>query len=1106
MNRLEQLFEELGYNASNGLFYLNESKKWIHKFPYRISRVLRDVIRPDAFYSLHYTGKSSDHPEPINNPLILFFYKPDDITLSNIAKWSFCFSQASLLIIVKDDFSPINIYHGYDFDLKSNNYLKEININIKEFSMINLSVGKTWELLFNKYYKNVHKVDQFLLDNIIDARRILIAKDGCNLAPKVANRLIGRLLFVRYLIDRKVTFSGQRPITGETILERRQNLNLLIKSKTNLYEFFEYLTKRFNGDLFPLIESDENGVEIYNEVKLVKSEHLLVLHHLFSCSSFFKNGGVTKGNYIVQRSLFDVYDFEIIPVELISNIYENFIGNVQENSNVKFSNFIVKSKREEVKAFYTPPFIVDYILSQTVVPYLENKRIASCKVLDPSCGSGIFLVEALRKLIEKEISLNQNAKLKKRYAISNNRLWQLLHDNIFGIDIDADAIEITIFSLYITLLDYKTPIEIEKFKFKPLKGTNLFGGKEADFFNENAPFNSLFKETIKLDFIIGNPPWGKVSQSEYEKYILQRNSREQKLADYNIILEIGNKEIAQAFLVRVSDLISENNDTKCAFIVTGKCLYNSDSTVKNWRKYFLKKFQLNQVVELSAVNNKIAGGNQIFDAARQSTCIIFYNPIKVDNFNYENNIVHISVKPNKFFNYFRTIIIEKYDIKNIRQTKFIEELGGNDWLWKVLLHGNTLDYYFIKRLKNFNTIDQLLKENNFEYNGGLKIKDGVKKFNTEELKNYDFIEIESRREFQPYSLKPTLTWGEEVARLHNKKSEFDGHVGYLPDLYFFKGEKLLLKKGLKADDGFKAVAAYTEKNLVFTSSVCSIRTSQGVAKNETSSSILKSLTGLLNSKLFTYFILHSSSSAGVDRTRAYFDEFFSFPANFNKKMGDLVIEIQKKSDNLPNNVGTLDLFNSRTILSSSQEIDKLKNNLERVIAMAYNVDEIEQSLIDYSSEVSIPVVKRQFELDIFKPLSLEREKDKDYLEQYGNIYIKHFKERFNSNKNHFFVNVILTSNYICFHFIVTNKGKYENEINFSKPENDHIITILGDLGIHNISKNLYIKQDVRGFSLNTFYIVKPNEKKYWHRAMAHNDLSEFIEAIAKSELTYDERR
>lgn len=178
----------------------------------------------------------------------------------------------------------------------------------------------------------------------------MVAKDGLNLLPKAANRLIGRLLFISYLIDRDVTFNDQNYITGKNKIERKSTFRNLITNKNQLYNFFEYLTNKYNGDMFPLIEKDKEI--IYKEEDYVTPKHLKVLSYLFNCSEFFAGNKKFNSNYAVQKSLFDLYDFEIIPVELISSIYENFIGNSEENENLNLS------KQKDIKAYYTPSYLV----------------------------------------------------------------------------------------------------------------------------------------------------------------------------------------------------------------------------------------------------------------------------------------------------------------------------------------------------------------------------------------------------------------------------------------------------------------------------------------------------------------------------------------------------------------------------------------------------------------------------------------------------------------------------------------------------------------------------------------------------------------------------
>jgi len=1112
VNRIEQLFVQLGYTRENGLFYLDESENWLNKFPYRISKVLKEVIQPYAFYSLHHQGNEmSEHPEPINNPIILFFNKPDDETVKNIPKWTFCFGQAPVVIINNDDHKPLDIYHGYQFASEQNYTLKTLDTDVNIFSLINLTLGKTWKSLFDKHFKNVPKVDKHLLNNIIDARRILIASDGLGLSPKIANRLIGRLLFIRYLIDRRVEFTDQNYLQGNDKASKQASLNEMILSKETLYNFFEYLNSKYSGDLFPLQEDfvDEDTGEIitiYEEKIEVNEDHLDVLYNLFSGSSFFKTGSSYRG-YVVQKSLFMVYDFEIIPVELLSNIYENFIGKEEENHNLRLDHIKKKPKQFEIKAYYTPPFIVDYILSQTVEPFLENKQSSDCKVLDPSCGSGIFLVETLRKIIEKEISCSGK-------KLTNDRLWELVKNNIFGIDIDEDAIEITIFSIYITLLDYKSPKEIENFKFETLKHVNLFGGSEYDFFNEEAIFNNKFKIDVSLDFIIGNPPWGEVKMSSYEKYITTRNTifsnednqLSKTLINDDLKLEIGNKEISQAFLVRVSDF-AINSDLKIALVVTGKSLYNSQSTSKNWRQYFLSNFTVTQVLELSGVNNKIVGGNQIFEGAKMAPAIFFYQIAKSSEEILNNIVTHITVKPNRFFNYFRTIVIEKHDVKKILQKNFITKFDGYDWLWKVMLHGNVLDFYFMLRLKNYRSIKKLMDEYNLDYKGGLKIKDGVKKNSTTEISHFPFLNVEAKREFQPYNLSPSMTWTETVKELIDKRKrttsrniiDSDGSVGYLPDPYYFIGEKLLVKKGLQAKEDFKAVAAYTDKNVSFTATICSIKTKVGHTPHKNTTLALQSLAGVINSRFFTYYLLNTSSSAGIDRTRADFDEIISAPAIENKKLADSVLQLQNKYAEL-NSIVFKDIQHT----NKQNEIEILKQNVDDLVYESFEITDVERSLINYSTEISLPILKRTEETgyggkDIFRALSKDKENDVDYLTNYANIFINHFQHRFNSDQHFFYSNIFIAEDFIGFQFVVDVKPDGGQTIFFKETKDSQIFNDIGGLGIHTVTRDLYIQQDVRGFSKNTFYIIKPNEFKCWHVAVGHHDLIEFIDALAKAE-------
>ena len=1047
-NLLDDLFKNLGYNESNGLYILSNDNTNLN-FPLRISRIIKDIIKPYAVFSLDFNNEI-EHIKPLNNPLILFYNNPPKNTYEIIAKNAFNLSKASIIFI--NNGSNIDIFHGFNFSSDDNQWLSKIDVDHENFSIQNIRNGKTWMNLYDKYFKKTKTVDKYLLNNIIDCRRLLITENKFNktsLEPEIANKLIGRILFIRYLIDRGVEFQNQNILIGNNKLERRTNFTEILNSQIKTYTFFEYISKKFKGDLFPL---SFNGI---NEKDLVTNEHLKIIYNLLSCNSYFYNKSKSTNEYSIQQSLFNMYDFEIIPVELISNIYESFIG--KSDYAIKENNLNKLTKQKEIQAYYTPSFIVDYIISQTVKNQLKNQPHSNCKVLDPSCGSGIFLVESLRQIIEKEIELSKNENL------SNDKLWSLVQDNIYGIDIDPNAIEITIFSLYITLLDYKKfPKEIEEFTFNSLKGTNLFSG--CDFFDTKNIFNVIFKNT-PLDFIIGNPPWGKVKSSIYKDYI-------KDLSNKNSKIEIGGEEISQAFMLRCFDISYEK--TKISFIITGKNFYNKNS--RKWREYFLNNFEIIQFFDLFGVQNKLAGGHQLFENAKQPAVICTYKIKKNKQVN--NNFKHIVARANQYFKFFKIILIEKNDVKSVNQNL----IKKDDWLWKTLIYGNNYDYIFIKNLKlNYNF--PLVNKNRFsfdnisyEYHGGYKLNDSsvTKKRDIKGYENLNYIEVDKSKDITPFNISSSKKFLQKLKEDLPKSSvSQDLKVSQLPNLKFFEENKLLIKKGLEFDsikNRYYAVSAYTNKTVAFSSTIASIISSTDDVEKR--NNFLYTLALIINSDFFIYYSLMTSSSFGADRNRVNFEEFLELPIVIDHR----IIELSKTIHESYYNYST--------------------HQIDNVISEVYDFNAHQNALIDYAVKISIPLMRRVSD-HLYKPID---KKSINIIEEYAYLFYDHFSKRFQSLKKFFHIEAYINTNYISLNFKVTDSPKkvwisYDYDIKI----ND-IITKIGNLSYSKIATELYFQQDVRGFNQNSFYIIKPNSIKNWHIALAYNDMNEFIEALTLSQL------
>lgn len=1102
---IEQIFQELGYEPNVNLFYHRDADQWADKFPYRISRVLKDIIKPYAFFCMYWGDitVADNHPAPLNNPYILFFDRPSPQELEQIPQWTFSFSQAPIVIINPDDYSPLEIYHGYDFKKNDRNveWLKKIeNADRHNFHAAKLATGETWETLFDNYYKNSRRSDERLLEEIRKARRLLTSDPNGILSQKAANRLIGRLLFLRYLIDRDVELPDPSFTLNHSKKDRQKELEKWIRDKNKLYNLFQSIADTFNGDLFPLKEV-EGEITLYDEQEEVCDSHLEIMHALFSGAEIRTTPG-SKKPFQSQPSLFGLYDFAIIPVEVISNIYEIFLSESQSHESDKNKN-----RQSEIKAFYTPPFLVDYILSETVAPFLEQQSKASCRVLDPACGSGIFLVETLRKLIEKEIRINASS------VIPDERLWEIVNENIFGIDIDAEAIEITLFSLFITILDYKDPKEIRSFRFRPLKGVNLFGGKDADFFNVAHLFNQILSGSGEPDFIIGNLPWGKSSVTPYCNRYLNEGitgsndaTIQSKKDGRPAAFGISGKDISQAFLIRAGDFLKKNNLAKCSFIVNGKNFYNSNAYA--WRQNFLKEFRVITFLDLTALSNKSAGGHKLFFSANASTVILTYRSINENIVPGENVIIHITARADFFWNIFKTIVISSRDVKRIAQKYFMALSGGSDALWKILVHGNLIDYRFIRRLTaepgSFPTLSDLMKENNLKLHGGFKGGDrNVKKINwkdTSEIQDWDYLEINDnnyKQNFEQFLVSPSFKFSQKLKELYDtKKIDSDFRVPVLPSIQTFGGARLLIKNGLSPY--FQAFAAFCDENLVYSDSVGALRNYSSVTgeTNEQLLLLFHTLAGLFNSDLFSYFQLLSGSSAGVEITRANFVDYLSFPSCTDEQIGQLARQIwlEKKRLRQPDTPLTKEGNNTN-------KIRELQEQLKDQIYKSYSITPEEHALINYAHEVSIPQYKRKTSGKMFQPLAPGNREHEEYLRRYVTVFEEHFRPLFNSNEKYFQTDIHLAEAFTGIHFKIAPKPDNAETIAFIRDNDvERMVKVIGNLAVSVFTRQFYVRRDVRGFNKNSFYIIKANLRKNWHPAEAYADLSEFVHSLVRAEM------
>ncbi len=995
MRHLEQIFNQLQLSKGNGLFITSEND-WKCLFSNRVERLLNNVIKPDAFFSID------------NKPFILFFDSPQNKKEKLKEIWNF--NESPIVIITEGD--SLEIYNGFEFITEKDSLrLFGKTEQLNDFSYFELVTGKTWEK-YQKDFSYSNRIDYHLLNNIKAARDLLIA-DG--LSIELTNSLLGKVIFVRYLIDRKVKLDFEKEGTSR----KWTNAEFcgLLSDMQNVKAFFKYLKKKFNGDLFPISDDD---------IDSISASSLSIIVKLLSGDE------VDSG----QISLFNLYDFSIIPVEFISNVYELFIGQDQQ---------------ENQGAYYTPLFLVDYILSETVEKkFITQPKSHDCKVLDPSCGSGIFLVETLRKIIE-QFQLNNPAYLDNPDQYKK-QLKQLASDNIFGIDKDQSAVNVAIFSIYLTLLDYQEPSDIESFKFPLLYNRNFFS---EDFFNTEADFNTQL-EKISFEFILGNPPWkrGKGEKKPlFDQYINERKKLEK--GRYTNEIEISNSEIAQAFILRVSDFSKEK--TKVGFIATSKVLYNLNA--QGFRKYLLDQFTINKVFELAPVRKEVFDKSN--DKAVAPAVVLFYQ-FAFDKTTDENIVEHITLKPSRFFSLFKVFTIQRGDYKKVAQSRLKEF----DYLWKVLVYGTYMDFNLIRTVKErYQSINEIIKnEEKFIVGQGIQVGGG----NQNDVSHYVGRQyLDSRKDINPF-------WVNE-----NSHSVWDTPIVHRPrNANLFKAPMLLVTTGVKND--FRSVSAVCKKDIFFKHALTSIK-----AKSFDDIDTLLEICGILNSSFFSYLNLQTFSSSGIEREQAHDREKFNIPFIDNERIVNKVSEIIE----LKNRFLSLDSLLDTTVKTS---INKSIKELDEIILSEFHLIDQEKDLVNYANDIVIPMLMKHkgFE-QIFNALP----EGSQELQTYINLILNRFSESFKKNKQKLIVEIHHTNQLIGLFFKLVPIKEQIKQVNYINTNNNEVLQRLATLGNERITNRLFIQKDIRGFEKDGFYIVKPNEKRLWHKAIAHLDLNEFTDAI-----------
>lgn len=648
----KDFFSNLGFNFKSDL----ENRIMEFEKKENLSKKLKNSV---LFYK---------SPNNTNTSFYLITTELNSIEIGDIRKYIWNKNDADLIFYYPSEDAKLIMFYA-KYSPKINNEESKLDtFSTSEKDLDKIEQIKLWKfdsgVFWLNYSKSITKakykgIDKDLVNTLNALRdqlnvilsKLILDKTECN---KTVQALIDRTLYIKYLEDKHIINSRfydyyfkDTSLNYQKILENH--------SDADVNKLFKIIHEIFNNNLFeqPTIDDKYLTNEIRNLI----------------ATSFKANTNTG------QLRLFD-FQFDVLPVEFISYIYEVFLSEKQKENGI----------------YYTPKKLAQLIVDEVI----NEDRIGS--ILDPSSGSGMFLIVGYQRLLEIARKLNQEpsdsiSKIKFR--------TKLLTENIFGIEKELTAQRFTIFSLSLQIFEGINPVDIKEFIANELsqKGkVDLFS--EFSFFENIKHANSLNItekpfENQQFSYLLGNPPFFEIPNTEEYKdeisflnsYEVPLNNKEKKLIAKNIV---GRSQISQCFFLKIKDW--SNKNTRFGFVSNSSNFYNDKSS--DFQEYFYSNYGIEKIYELSKVK-KI-----LFEKANESVvAIIFTNNIKKTIIGYYPvDLGLFSEKP------FELLIIQEDKIIEIEQKK----LKDKEVKLRDYLVGNEFDSILIKKLNSSNALEELI--------------------------------------------------------------------------------------------------------------------------------------------------------------------------------------------------------------------------------------------------------------------------------------------------------------------------------------------------------------------------------------------------------------
>ncbi|MFZ1082368.1 MAG: N-6 DNA methylase [Candidatus Kryptoniota bacterium] len=530
------------------------------------------------------------------------------------------------------------------------------------------------------------------------------------------------------------------------------------------------------------------------------------------------------------------YNFAQIPISILGSIYERFLGKVVHATDKRVK---VEEKPEVRKAggvYYTPDYIVRYIVKETVGKLIDGKtpeEISKMAFADIACGSGSFLIEVYDLLLKyheryyaehpDKAKKNDLEQREGRKVLSLKKRQEILVNNIYGVDIDYQATEVTQLSLYLKLLEDVTTNDAYQFsllkeKILPNLSKNIVCGNsligrdivDGDLFPDVEEsklkpmnFEDAFPEVMHhggFDAVVGNPPYGASFDDSSLKYLLNHGLSWQK-----------SSESYSSFVLRAIQLLKQNG--LISYIIPSA--WAGAVRFRKFREKLLDQ-KVNQVIVLPF---------DVFEEAYIDTCLLLVEKGKTDLTHRVDTLVYLKKEK-----------IKQIEIAPDRFNHILQEKWKDSESQKFVFEENTLEvvsrlYQVLKKLKD-----------------AIEIKRGV-------LFDKSLL-VGKRLNSQYYQYFAGDIYRYEINEKFGGWIPFNDELKERPkELKWFTGERILLRRLVNRKQRMMAMVTskqfITNKNLY---SLCAIDKSLS----------LKFVLGVLNSKLISYLYIKQVTQAAKD--------------------------------------------------------------------------------------------------------------------------------------------------------------------------------------------------------------------------------------------------